>query len=140
MQQEYIRIKGARENNLKNVSLEIPKRKITIFTGVSGSGKSSMVFDTIGAEAQRQLNETFSMFIRNRLPRISQPEADAIENLSTAIVIVFRFLLVITVIIIVIIFKFGTCSKHPQKSGGQNHQCYSKEQLHALKNALKNID
>jgi len=87
MQQEYIRIKGARENNLKNVSLEIPKRKITIFTGVSGSGKSSMVFDTIGAEAQRQLNETFSMFIRNRLPRISQPEADAIENLSTAIVI-----------------------------------------------------
>lgn len=87
MQQEYIRIKGARENNLKNVSLEIPKRKIIIFTGVSGSGKSSVVFDTIGAEAQRQLNETFSMFIRNRLPRISQPEADAIENLSTAIVI-----------------------------------------------------
>lgn len=87
MQQEYIRIKGARENNLRNISLEIPKRKITIFTGVSGSGKSSVVFDTIGAEAQRQLNETFSMFIRNRLPRISQPEADAIENLSTAIVI-----------------------------------------------------
>jgi excinuclease UvrABC ATPase subunit len=87
MQQEYIKIKGARENNLKHVSLEIPKRKITIFTGVSGSGKSSIVFDTIGAEAQRQLNETFSMFIRNRLPRITQPEADAIENLSTAIVI-----------------------------------------------------
>ncbi|MGG7664790.1 ATP-binding cassette domain-containing protein [Dyadobacter sp. BHUBP1] len=85
--QEYIRIRGARENNLKNVSLDIPKRKITIFTGVSGSGKSSIVFDTIGAEAQRQLNETFSMFIRNRLPRISQPEADAIENLSTSIVI-----------------------------------------------------
>lgn len=86
-QQEYIRIRGARENNLKNVSLDIPKRKISIFTGVSGSGKSSIVFDTIGAEAQRQLNETFSMFIRNRLPRISQPEADAIENLSTSIVI-----------------------------------------------------
>lgn len=86
-EQEYIRIRGARENNLKNVSLDIPKRKITIFTGVSGSGKSSIVFDTIGAEAQRQLNETFSMFIRNRLPRISQPEADAIENLSTSIVI-----------------------------------------------------
>jgi excinuclease UvrABC ATPase subunit len=86
-QQEYIRIRGARENNLKNVSLDIPKRKITIFTGVSGSGKSSIVFDTIGAEAQRQLNETFSMFIRNRLPRISQPEADVIENLSTSIVI-----------------------------------------------------
>ncbi|GAA0534456.1 ATP-binding cassette domain-containing protein [Chitinophaga japonensis] len=87
MQQEYIHIKGAREHNLKNVSLDIPKRKITIFTGVSGSGKSSIVFDTIGAEAQRQLNETFSMFIRNRLPRISRPEADTIENLSTAIVI-----------------------------------------------------
>jgi excinuclease UvrABC ATPase subunit len=87
MQQEYIRLKGARENNLKNVSLDIPKRKITIFTGVSGSGKSSIVFDTIGAEAQRQLNETFSMFIRNRMPRVSQPEADAIENISTAIVI-----------------------------------------------------
>lgn len=87
MQQEFIHIKGARENNLKNISLSIPKRKITIFTGVSGSGKSSIVFDTIGAEAQRQLYENFSMFIRNRLPRISQPEADAIENLSTAIVI-----------------------------------------------------
>ncbi|OJV14641.1 MAG: thiamine ABC transporter permease [Dyadobacter sp. 50-39] len=87
IQQEYIRIRGARENNLKNVSLDIPKRQITIFTGVSGSGKSSIVFDTIGAEAQRQLNETFSMFIRNRLPRISQPDADAIENLSTSIVI-----------------------------------------------------
>jgi excinuclease UvrABC ATPase subunit len=87
IRQEYIRIKGARENNLKNVTLNVPKRKITIFTGVSGSGKSSIVFDTIGAEAQRQLNETFSMFIRNRLPRISQPDADAIENLSTSIVI-----------------------------------------------------
>lgn len=87
MQQEYIHIRGGRENNLKNIDLSIPKRKITIFTGVSGSGKSSIVFDTIGAEAQRQLNENFSMFIRNRLPRISQPDADAIENLSTAIVI-----------------------------------------------------
>jgi len=87
IQQEYILIKGARENNLKNVSLRIPKRKITVFTGVSGSGKSSIVFETIGAEAQRQLNETFSTFIRNRLPRYSQPDADIIENLSTAIVI-----------------------------------------------------
>lgn len=87
MQQEYIVIKGARENNLKNVSLHLPKRKIIIFTGVSGSGKSSIVFDTIAAEAQRQLNETFSMFIRNRLPRFSQPDADSIEHLSTAIVI-----------------------------------------------------
>lgn len=87
MKQEFIEIKGARENNLKNVSLRIPKRKITVFTGVSGSGKSSIVFETIGAEAQRLLNETFSTFIRNRLPKYGQPDADSIENLSTAIVI-----------------------------------------------------
>ena len=87
MSQEYIEIRGARENNLKNVSLRIPKRKITIFTGVSGSGKSSIVFDTIAAEARRQLNETFSTFVQNFLPRYAQPEADAIENLSMAIVV-----------------------------------------------------
>ena len=87
MVQEYIEIRGARENNLKNVSLRIPKRKITIFTGVSGSGKSSIVFDTIATEAQRQLNENFSMFIRTFLPRYSQPDADAIENLSMAIIV-----------------------------------------------------
>lgn len=87
MPQEYIEIRGARENNLKNVSLRIPKRKITIFTGVSGSGKSSIVFDTIANEAQRLLNESFSLFIRNFLPRYPQPEADAIENLSMAIVV-----------------------------------------------------
>ena len=87
MSQEYIEIRGARENNLKNVSLRIPKRRITIFTGVSGSGKSSIVFDTIAAEARRQLNETFSTFIQNFLPRYAQPEADAIENLSMAIVV-----------------------------------------------------
>jgi len=85
--QEYIEIRGARENNLKNVSLRIPKRKITIFTGVSGSGKSSIVFDTIATEAQRLLNENFSAFIRNFLPRYSQPDADAIENLSMAVVV-----------------------------------------------------
>lgn len=87
MPQEYIEVRGARENNLKNVSLRIPKRKITIFTGVSGSGKSSIVFDTIANEAQRLLNENFSLFIRNFLPRYPQPEADAIENLSMAIVV-----------------------------------------------------
>ena len=87
MSQEYIEIRGARENNLKNVSLRIPKRKITIFTGVSGSGKSSLVFDTIATEAQRLLNENFSMFVRNFLPRFSQPDADAIENLCMAIVV-----------------------------------------------------
>jgi len=63
--QEFIILKGCRENNLKSVSLEIPKRKITIFTGVSGSGKSSIVFETVAKEAKRQLNETFSAFIRN---------------------------------------------------------------------------
>src|SRR5829696_8602681 len=87
MPQEYIEIRGARENNLKNISLRIPKRQITIFTGVSGSGKSSIVFDTIAAEARRQLNDTFSTFVRNFLPRFAQPDADAIENLSMAIVV-----------------------------------------------------
>jgi len=85
--QEYIVISAARENNLKNVSLRIPKRKITIFTGVSGSGKSSIVFDTIAAESTRLLNENFSMFVRNFLPRYPQPEADAIENLSMAVIV-----------------------------------------------------
>jgi excinuclease UvrABC ATPase subunit len=83
----YINIAGARENNLKNVSLKIPKEKITVFTGVSGSGKSSIVFDTIATEAQRQLYENFSMFVRNFLPRYPQPDADAIENLSMAIIV-----------------------------------------------------
>src|SRR5262249_3674544 len=83
---EFIEIRGARENNLKDVSLRIPKREITIFTGVSGSGKSSVVFDTIATEAQRQLYENFSLFIRSFLPRYPQPEADAIENLNMAVV------------------------------------------------------
>lgn len=87
MTQEYIELHGARENNLKNVNLKIPKRKITIFTGVSGSGKSSIVFDTIATESQRLLNENFSMFVRNFLPKYSQPDADAIENLSMSIVV-----------------------------------------------------
>jgi len=85
--QEYIVISGARENNLNNVSLRIPKRKISIFTGVSGSGKSSIVFDTIAAESQRLLNENFSTFVRTFLPRIPQPDADAIENLSMSVVV-----------------------------------------------------
>jgi excinuclease UvrABC ATPase subunit len=87
MAQEYIEIRGARENNLKDISLRLPKRKITIFTGVSGSGKSSMVFDTIANEAQRLLFENFSLFIRNLLPRYPQPDADAIENLSMAVIV-----------------------------------------------------
>ena len=84
---QFIIIKGARENNLKNVSLNIPKKLITLFTGVSGSGKSSLVFDTIAAESQRQLNETFSAFIRHRLPHYGQPEADSLQNLSAAIIV-----------------------------------------------------
>ncbi|MBE2224102.1 MAG: excinuclease ABC subunit UvrA [Anaerolineae bacterium] len=85
--QEFIEIRGARENNLKNVTLRIPKRQITVFTGVSGSGKSSIVFDTIATEAQRQLYENFSMMVRTFLPRYSQPDADAIRNLGMAIVV-----------------------------------------------------
>ncbi len=84
---EFIEIRGARENNLKDVSLRIPKRQITIFTGVSGSGKSSIVFDTIATEAQRQLYENFSLFIRSFLPRYPPPEADAVENLSMAVIV-----------------------------------------------------
>ncbi|MGB7341026.1 MAG: excinuclease ABC subunit UvrA [Phototrophicaceae bacterium] len=87
MVQEYIEVHGARENNLKNISLNIPKRKITIFTGVSGSGKSSIVFDTIASEAQRQLNENFSMFVRTFLPNFPQPDADSIAHLSMPIVV-----------------------------------------------------
>lgn len=87
MQQEYIELRGAHENNLKNVNLKIPKRKITIFTGVSGSGKSSIVFDTIAAEAQRLLNDNFSMFVQNFLPHISQPAAEEIKNLSMAVIV-----------------------------------------------------
>ncbi|MDT7599531.1 MAG: hypothetical protein QOK26_1608, partial [Pseudonocardiales bacterium] len=84
---EHIRIEGAREHNLKAISVEIPKRRLTVVTGVSGSGKSSLVFDTIAAESQRQLNETYTNFVRNRLPRHGQPDVDLIENLSAAIVV-----------------------------------------------------
>lgn len=87
MHSNHIIIEGARENNLKNVSLRIPKQQITIFTGVSGSGKSSIVFDTIANEAQRQLYETFTAFIRNFLPKYSRPAVDDIKHLSTAIVV-----------------------------------------------------
>ncbi|OZM78574.1 excinuclease ABC subunit UvrA [Pseudonocardia sp. MH-G8] len=84
---EYLSVVGARENNLRDVTLRVPKRQITAFVGVSGSGKSSLVFDTIAAEAQRQLNETFSAFVRGFLPKLGQPDADLIEGLSTAIVV-----------------------------------------------------
>ena len=84
---EYITIINARQNNLKNISLNIPKRKITVFTGVSGSGKSSLVFETIGAEAQRQFNETQVSFIRNRLQHIAVPDVDKIDHLNVPIII-----------------------------------------------------
>jgi excinuclease ABC A subunit len=85
--ESFIEIRGARENNLKDISLRIPKKRITIFTGVSGSGKSSIVFDTIATEAQRQLYENFSLFVRSFLPKYPPPEADAIENLSMAVIV-----------------------------------------------------
>src|SRR5574344_2261323 len=84
---EPIKIRGLKQNNLKNISLDIPKNKIIVFTGVSGSGKSSLVFDTIYTEAQRQLIETFSTFARARMPKLSRPDVDEIKNISTPIVI-----------------------------------------------------
>ena len=80
-------IRGARENNLKNVSLDIPKRKISVFTGVSGSGKSSLVFGTIAAESQRLINETYPSFVQQFMPRYGQPDADQLENISAAIIV-----------------------------------------------------
>ena len=87
MQGDRIIIRGARENNLKGVSLEIPKHKITVFTGVSGSGKSSLVLDTIAAKSRRELNDTFPAFVQQYLPKYGRPHVDAIENLPIAIVI-----------------------------------------------------
>jgi len=82
-----ILIRGARENNLKNVSLDIPKRQITVFTGVSGSGKSSLVFGTIAAESQRLINETYPTFVQQFMPHYGQPDADLLENISAAIIV-----------------------------------------------------
>lgn len=80
-------IKGLVQNNLKNISLRLPKEKIIVFTGVSGSGKSSIVFDTIAAESQRQINETYSAFIRGRLPKFEKPQADLIDNLTASVIV-----------------------------------------------------
>ena len=73
---DLIRVRGARENNLKDVSLELPKRRLTVFTGVSGSGKSSLVFETIAAESQRMINETYSAFVQGFMPTLARPEVD----------------------------------------------------------------
>src|SRR5687768_2640326 len=84
---QFIEVRGAREHNLKDISLNIPKQKVTVFTGVSGSGKSSLVFDTIAAEAQRQLNETFTAFVQGFLPHYGQPDVDSIEHLNAPVII-----------------------------------------------------
>ncbi|WP_433395045.1 ATP-binding cassette domain-containing protein [Streptomyces sp. CA-146814] len=84
---EVIRVHGARENNLKDVDIEIPKRRLTVFTGVSGSGKSSLVFNTIAAESQRLINETYSAFVQGFMPTQARPEVDVLEGLTTAIIV-----------------------------------------------------
>ncbi len=84
---DLIRVQGARENNLKDISVEIPKRRLTVFTGVSGSGKSSLVFDTIAAESQRLINETYSAFVQGFMPTLARPEVDLLEGLTTAIIV-----------------------------------------------------
>ena len=84
---DLIRVHGARENNLKDVSVEIPKRRLTVFTGVSGSGKSSLVFDTIAAESQRMINETYSVFVQGFMPTLARPDVDVLDGLTTAIIV-----------------------------------------------------
>jgi excinuclease UvrABC ATPase subunit len=84
---DLIRVQGARENNLKDISIEIPKRRLTVFTGVSGSGKSSLVFGTIAAESQRLINETYSAFLQGFMPTLGRPEVDVLEGLTTAIIV-----------------------------------------------------
>ncbi|MGC0239007.1 ATP-binding cassette domain-containing protein [Arthrobacter nitrophenolicus] len=84
---DTIRVQGARENNLKDVSLELPKRRLTVFTGVSGSGKSSLVFATIAAESQRLINETYSAFVQGFMPSLARPDVDRLEGLTTAIIV-----------------------------------------------------
>src|SRR5213080_1244274 len=84
---DLIRVVGARVNNLKDVSVEIPKRRLTVFTGISGSGKSSLVFGTIAAESQRLINETYSAFVQGFMPTLARPEVDVLEGLTTAILV-----------------------------------------------------
>ena len=84
---DLIRVTGARVNNLKDVSVELPKRRLTVFTGVSGSGKSSLVFDTIAAESQRMINETYSAFVQGFMPTLARPEVDVLDGLTTAIIV-----------------------------------------------------
>src|SRR5437868_7419905 len=85
--QDRIRVTGARVNNLKDVSIELPKRRLTAFTGVSGSGKSSLVFGTIAAESQRLINETYSAFVQGFMPTLARPDVDVLDGLTTAILV-----------------------------------------------------
>src|SRR5256714_8175259 len=84
---DVIQVRGARENNLAGIDLDIPKRRLTVFTGVSGSGKSSLVFGTIAAESQRLINETYSAFLQPFMPSLSRPDVDLLDDLSAAIVV-----------------------------------------------------
>ncbi len=84
---DLIRVHGARVNNLKDVSVELPKRRLTVFTGVSGSGKSSLVFGTIAAESQRLINETYSAFVQGFMPTLARPDVDVLDGLTTAIIV-----------------------------------------------------
>src|SRR4249919_1404342 len=84
---DLIRVQGARVNNLKDVSVQLPKRRLTVFTGVSGSGKSSLVFDTIAAESQRLINETYSAFVQGFMPTMARPEVDLLDGLTTSIIV-----------------------------------------------------
>src|SRR5206468_11254141 len=84
---DVIEVRGARENNLTGIDLDIPKRRLTVFTGVSGSGKSSLVFGTIAAESQRLINETYSAFVQGFMPTLARPDVDELDGLTTAVIV-----------------------------------------------------
>src|SRR5262245_9590509 len=84
---DVIQVRGARVNNLKDVSIDLPKRRLTVFTGVSGSGKSSLVFGTIAAESQRLINETYSAFVQGFMPTLARPDVDHLDGITTAIIV-----------------------------------------------------